>query len=83
MTVWIFSFTPVKSQHNDLKRQYYELQGQHQVEGDDHSRLLEEHRERYVKLEQFKQAEITDLKSTDSLTRLKPHVFIAEVASSL
>lgn len=55
-----------QNQHDDLKKQYYELQEQHQVEGEDHSRLLDEHRDRYDKLQQMKEVEISQLKGTDA-----------------
>lgn len=52
----------LKNQHDELKRQYYELDEQHQAQGEDHSRLLDEHRDRYNKLQQAKEAEISQLK---------------------
>lgn len=53
-----------QNQHDELKRQYYDLQEQHQVQGKDHGRLLDEHRERYSKLQQAKEVEISQLNGT-------------------
>ena len=59
-------FSPLcQNQHEDLKKQYYELQEQHQVQGEDHSRLLDEHKDRFDKLQQTKEVEISQLKGTD------------------
>lgn len=52
----------VQNQHDDLKKQYYELQDQHQAQGEDHNRVLGQHREHYVKLQQVKDGEISQLK---------------------
>lgn len=54
-----------KNQNDDLKKQYYELQDRLQVQGEDHSRLLDEHRGRYDKLQQAKQQEVSQLKGTE------------------
>lgn len=54
----------LKNQHDDLKKQFYELQDQHQAQGEDHNRVLGEHREHYVKLQQVKDGEITQLKDS-------------------
>lgn len=62
---WLVFFPLCQNQHEDLKKQYYELQDQHQVQGEDHSRLLDEHRERYEKLQQTKEGEVSQLKGTD------------------
>uniref|UniRef100_A0A3B5KLQ5 Golgi integral membrane protein 4a n=1 Tax=Xiphophorus couchianus TaxID=32473 RepID=A0A3B5KLQ5_9TELE len=56
------SLNKEKNQHDELKRQYYELNEQHQVQGEDHSRLLDEHRDRYNKLQQAKEVEVSQLK---------------------
>lgn len=56
--------TSVQNQHEDLKKQYYELQDQHEVQGQDHNRLLGQHREHLVKLQQVKDGEISQLKGT-------------------
>lgn len=66
-----------QNQHDDLKKQYYELQDQHQVQGEDHSRLLDEHKGRYEKLQQVKEVEIGQLKGTDGLspTQTDTHTF--------
>ncbi|XP_058490519.1 Golgi integral membrane protein 4a [Solea solea] len=52
----------LKNQHDDLKKQYYELQDQHHAEGEDHGRLLDEHKDRYIKLQQMKEVEVSQLK---------------------
>ncbi|XP_014912956.1 Golgi integral membrane protein 4a isoform X1 [Poecilia latipinna] len=52
----------LKNQHDELKRQYYELNEQHQAQGEDHGRLLDEHRDRYNKLQQAKEVEVSQLK---------------------
>lgn len=58
---WFF-FPRVQNQHEDLKKQYYELHNQHQAQGKDHDRLLDEHREHFEKLQQVKEREISQLK---------------------
>lgn len=58
-------FSVCQNQHDELKRQYYELDEQHQAQGEDHSRLLDEHRDRYNKLQQAKETEISQLKGGD------------------
>lgn len=55
----------LQNQHEDLKRQYYDLHEQHQVQGKDHSRLLGEHKERYDKLQEAKEIEVSQLKGND------------------
>lgn len=55
----------VQNQHEDLKKQYYELQDQHQAQGEDHNRLLGQHREHYEKLQQVKDGEISQLKGVE------------------
>jgi len=62
------TFLSCQNQHDELKRQYYELQDQHQMQGDDHSRLLDEHRDRYSKLQQAKEGEISQLKGSGAGT---------------
>uniref|UniRef100_A0A667Z3E6 Golgi integral membrane protein 4a n=1 Tax=Myripristis murdjan TaxID=586833 RepID=A0A667Z3E6_9TELE len=57
------SLNKEKNQHEDLKKQYYELQEQHQIQGENHGRLLDEHKDRYNKLEQDKESEISKLKA--------------------
>lgn len=58
-------FPVFQNQHDDLKKQYYELHEQHQIQGEDHSRLLDEHRDRYGKLQQAKDTEVSQLKGAD------------------
>lgn len=60
-----------QNQHDELKRQYYELNEQHQVQGEDHSRLLDEHRDRYNKLQQAKEVEVSQLKGNDGFMWLE------------
>lgn len=55
-------FFAVQNQHEDLKKQYYELQDQHAAQGQDHNRLLGQHREHLLKLQQAKDGEISQLK---------------------
>ncbi len=62
-----------QNQHEDLKKQYYELQDQHQVQGEDHNRLLDEHKERYEKLQQIKEVEVSQLKGADRHTHTHTH----------
>ncbi|XP_037124585.1 Golgi integral membrane protein 4a isoform X1 [Syngnathus acus] len=52
----------LKNTHEDLKKQLYDMQEQHQMQGNDHNRLLEEHRERYEKMQQVKESEVAQLK---------------------
>ncbi|XP_053278413.1 Golgi integral membrane protein 4a [Pleuronectes platessa] len=55
----------LKSQHEDLKKLYYDLQEQHQTQGEDHGRLLDEHKDRYEKLQQIKDGEVSQLKDNN------------------
>lgn len=51
-----------QSQHEDLKMQYYELQEKHQNQGQDHERVLDEHRLEIDNLQREKEVEISRLK---------------------
>lgn len=51
-----------QNQHDDLKKQYYELQEQHQLQGDEHNKALDEHKLRLGQLHQTKESEISKLK---------------------
>lgn len=62
MTVVVFLG---QNQHEDMKKQFYDLQEEHQVQGEDHSRLLDEHKDHYEKVQQVKESEISHLKGTD------------------
>uniref|UniRef100_A0A4W4G6B2 Golgi integral membrane protein 4a n=1 Tax=Electrophorus electricus TaxID=8005 RepID=A0A4W4G6B2_ELEEL len=55
-----------KNQHDDLKKQYYELQEQHQAQDQDHSKVLNEHEQRFDHLQQTKELEISKLKGISS-----------------
>lgn len=58
-------FPLCQNQHDDLKKQFYDLQEVHQVQGEDHNRLLDEHKDNYEKLQQVKESEVSHLKGTD------------------
>ena len=51
-----------QNQHDDLKKQYYELQERHQLQGDEHNKALDEHKLRLGQLHQTKESEISKLK---------------------
>lgn len=51
-----------QNQHDDLKKQYYELQERHQLQGDEHNKALDEHKQRIDQLHQTKESEISKLK---------------------
>ncbi|KAI4815132.1 hypothetical protein KUCAC02_005295 [Chaenocephalus aceratus] len=55
-------FNSLHVQHQMLKNQHDDLKKHIQDEGDDHNRLLDEHKEHYEKLNQAKEGEITHLK---------------------
>lgn len=57
-----FCIKPNQSQHEDLKMQYYELQEKHQNQGQDHERVLDEHRLEIDNLQREKEVEISRLK---------------------
>lgn len=57
-----FCIQPNQSQHEDLKMQYYELQEKHQNQGQDHERVLDEHRLEIDNLQREKEVEISRLK---------------------
>nr|XP_023997518.1 Golgi integral membrane protein 4-like [Salvelinus alpinus] len=52
----------LKKQHEDLKKQHYDLQEQHQIQGEDHGKALDEHKDRFDKLQQTKEMEASKLK---------------------
>lgn len=51
-----------QNQHDDLKKQYYELQERHQLQGDEHNRAVDEHKVKLDELHQVKESEISKLK---------------------
>lgn len=51
-----------QSQHEDLKMQYYELQKKNQNQGENHERILDEHRQELDDLQREKVEEISRLK---------------------
>lgn len=51
-----------QNQHDDLKKQFFELQEKHQVQSEDHGKVLEDHRQKYDDLQQTKELEIARLK---------------------
>ncbi|KAA0719451.1 Golgi integral membrane protein 4 [Triplophysa tibetana] len=51
-----------QSQHEDLKMQYYELQKKNQNQGENHERILDEHRQELDHLQREKVDEISRLK---------------------
>lgn len=59
-----FALVP-QNQHEDLKKQYNDLQEQHHIQGNDHNRLLDEHKERYEKMQQVKEREVAQFKGAD------------------
>ncbi|XP_057189671.1 Golgi integral membrane protein 4b isoform X2 [Triplophysa rosa] len=52
----------LKAQHEDLKMQYYELQKKNQNQGENHERILDEHRQELDHLQREKENEISRLK---------------------
>ncbi|XP_041732803.1 Golgi integral membrane protein 4a isoform X7 [Coregonus clupeaformis] len=52
----------LKKQHEDLKKQHYDLQEQHQIQGEDQGKALDEHKDRFDKLQQTKEMEVSKLK---------------------
>lgn len=51
-----------QNQHDDLKKQYYELQERHQLQDDEHNKAIDEHKQRLDQLHQNKESEISKLK---------------------
>lgn len=49
------------------------------MQGEDHSRLLDEHRDRFDKLQQAKQVEVSQLKGTEGHTQRYDFFFVYEV----
>ncbi|XP_029629641.1 Golgi integral membrane protein 4a isoform X3 [Salmo trutta] len=52
----------LKKQHEDLKKQHEDLQEQHQIQGEDHGKALDQHKDRFHKLQQTKEMEVSKLK---------------------
>ncbi|XP_055057689.1 Golgi integral membrane protein 4b isoform X1 [Misgurnus anguillicaudatus] len=52
----------LQSQHEDLKMQYYELQKKNQNQGENHERIIDEHRQELDHLHREKEVEISQLK---------------------
>ncbi|XP_075720154.1 Golgi integral membrane protein 4 isoform X5 [Rhinoderma darwinii] len=52
----------LKSQHEELRRQHGELQSEHQKLGEDLTKTFSDHKEKYIRLQQDKEQEVSKLK---------------------
>ncbi|XP_069831347.1 Golgi integral membrane protein 4 isoform X1 [Dendropsophus ebraccatus] len=52
----------LKSQHEELRRQHSELQSEHQKLGEDLTKTFSDHKEKYLRLQQDKEQEVSKLK---------------------
>lgn len=63
----------LQNQHEELKKQFYVLQEQHHAQGQDHSKVLDEHQQRYEQLQQAKEIEVSKLKGITFIMLLSLH----------
>ncbi|XP_044146670.1 Golgi integral membrane protein 4 isoform X3 [Bufo gargarizans] len=54
----------LKSQHEDLRRQHGELQSEHQKLGEDLTKTFSDHKEKYLRIQQEKEQEVSKLKES-------------------
>lgn len=52
----------LQSQHEELKKQHADLEEDHRKQGEEFSRTFNDHKERYLQLQQEKEQEISKLK---------------------
>uniref|UniRef100_A0A5F9C6L3 Golgi integral membrane protein 4 n=1 Tax=Oryctolagus cuniculus TaxID=9986 RepID=A0A5F9C6L3_RABIT len=52
----------LKSQHEELKQQHSDLEEEHRKQGEDFSRTFNEHKQKYLQLQQEKEQELSKLK---------------------
>lgn len=53
---------PVQSQHEELKKQHSDLEEEHRRQGEDFSRTFNDHKQKYLQLQQEKEQELSKLK---------------------
>ncbi|KAG8581171.1 hypothetical protein GDO81_007579 [Engystomops pustulosus] len=54
----------LKGQHEELRRQHSELQSEHQKLGEDLTKTFSDHKEKYIRLQQDKEQEVSKLKES-------------------
>lgn len=52
----------LKSQHEELRKQHSDLEEEHRKQGEDFSRTFNDHKQRYLQLQQEKEQELSKLK---------------------
>lgn len=52
----------LQSQHEELKKQHSDLEEEHRKQGEDFSRTFNDHKQRYLQLQQEKEQELSKLK---------------------
>lgn len=57
----------LQSQHEELKKQHADLEEDHRKQGEEFSRTFNDHKERYLQLQQEKEQEISKLKGKSNL----------------
>ena len=64
----LLKFSSLQSQHEELKKQHSDLEEEHRKQGEDFSRTFNDHKQRYLQLQQEKEQELSKLKGI-----WKPH----------
>lgn len=54
----------LQSQHEELRKQHADLEEEHRRQGDDFNRVVNDHKEKYMELQQEKEQELSKLKGT-------------------
>lgn len=52
----------LQSQHEELRKQHSDLEEEHRKQGEDFSRTFNDHKQRYLQLQQEKEQELSKLK---------------------
>ena len=58
----LLKFSSLQSQHEELKKQHSDLEEEHRRQGEDFSRTFNDHKQRYLQLQQEKEQELSKLK---------------------
>lgn len=54
----------MQSQHDELKKQHSDLEEEHRQQGEDFSRTVNDHKQKYLQLQREKEQELSKLKGT-------------------
>lgn len=58
----LLKFSSLQSQHEELKKQHSDLEEEHRKQGEDFSRTFNDHKQKYLQLQQEKEQELSKLK---------------------